>query len=140
MTSVLISSRGPSCRRPISPSKLFTLEAFKTSKQSTWLKKGKRRVLTRPFKLATDGVSIDGSESESDDEFIVSNDEEDHKARRGRKKHAKRNVVLSDDEYDDVIIHAVKPGAKPKASVGEMNEGEISTKMQVRVRLPSRCS
>lgn len=62
-------------------------------------------------------------------------DEEDHEPRQ-KKKHAKRNVILSDDEYDDVIIPAVQPGAKPKASVGEMNEYEISTKMQVRVRFP----
>jgi len=78
---------------------------------------------------------MDVDESDSDDGFIVP-DDEDYKPRPG-KKYAKRNVVLSDDdEYDDVIIPAVKPEAKPKASVAEMNENEISTKMQVRVHLP----
>ena len=78
---------------------------------------------------------MDVDESDSDDDFIVPDDDDD-KPRRG-KKYAKRNVVLSDDdEYDDVIIPAVKPETKPKASVGEMNEDEISTKMQVRVHLP----
>lgn len=62
-------------------------------------------------------------------------DGEYQKPRQG-KKHAKRNVVLSDDEYDDVIITAANPEVNPRASVGEMNESEISTKMQVRVRLP----
>lgn len=81
-------------------------------------------------------MSVDESESDSDDDCIVFDDEEDHEAHQGKKKHAKRNVVLSDDEYDDVIIPAAKPGAKSKTSVGEMNEDEISTKMQVRVRLP----
>jgi hypothetical protein len=88
-------------------------------------------------------MSTDESESDSDDSFIVPDDEEYHKPRQGKKKHAKRNVVLSDDEYDDVIIPAAKPGANQRASVGEMNESEISTKMQVRVRLPRdvlRCS
>jgi len=76
-----------------------------------------------------------------DDEFIVYEDGDHYKPLRGKKKNAKRNVVLSDDdEYDDVIIPAVKPEPKPKASVGEMNEDEISTKMQVSIHLdPSRC-
>lgn len=78
-------------------------------------------------------MSVDKSCSDSDDDFVVPDDEEDYKPRRGEKKRAKRNVVLSDDEYDDVIIPAAKPGAKPNF-VGEMNEYEISTKMQVRVR------
>lgn len=77
---------------------------------------------------------MDVDESESDDGFIVPDDEEDCKPRQGKKR-AKRNVVLSDDEYEDVIIPAVKPEAKPKTSVGEMNEDEISTKMQVRINL-----
>ena len=83
-------------------------------------------------------MNVDESESDpdSDDDFTVSDDKEDFVSRQVKKKHAKRNVVISDDEYDDVIIPAVKPGAKPKASVGEMNEYEISTKMQVRFRLP----
>jgi len=128
--STLIASPGPSCRQPISSPKLFTLEAFNSPKQSS--KKGKRRASGRPFEFATDGMDVD--ESDSDDDFIVPDD--DYKPRRG-KKYAKRNVVLSDDdEYDDVIIPAVKPEAKPKASVGEMNEDEISTKMQVRVHFP----
>ena len=96
--------------------------------------KGKRRVSARPFGFATDAMNVDESASDSDDGFIVPDDHEDYKPRRG-KKHAKRNVVLSDDEYDDVIIPAAKPEAKPKASVGEMNEDEISTKMQVRTYL-----
>jgi len=79
-------------------------------------------------------MDVDESESGSDDDFIVPDDEDDYKPRRGKKR-AKRNVVLSDDEYDDVIIPAAKPKAKPKASVGEMNEDEISTKMQVRIHL-----
>ena len=77
------------------------------------------------------GMDVD--ESDPDDDFIMPDDDDGLKPRRG-KKHAKRNVVLSDDEhdeYDDVIISAVKPETKPKASVGEMNENEISTKMQV---------
>lgn len=131
--STLIASPGPSCRQPISSSKLFTLEAFNSPKQSTSSKKGKRRASGRPFEFATDSMDLD--ESDSDDGFIVPDDDDD-KPRRG-KKYAKRNVVLSDDdEYDDVIIPAVKPEAKPKASVGEMNEDEISTKMQVRAYLP----
>lgn len=76
---------------------------------------------------------MDVDESDSDDDFIVPDDEDEYKPRRGKKKHAKRNVVLSDDEFDDVIIPAAKPEVKPKASVGEMNEDEISTKMQVRI-------
>ncbi|KAF9652417.1 hypothetical protein BDM02DRAFT_3109440 [Thelephora ganbajun] len=117
----------PSCRQPISSSRLFTLEAFNAPKQSASLKKGKLRASARPFEFATGSMDVD--ESESYDDFIVPDDDEDHKPRRG-KKYAKRNVVLSDDEYDDVIIPAAKPEAKPKASVGEMNEYEISTKMQ----------
>jgi len=92
---------------------------------------------------------MDVDESDSDDSFIVpddddfivyddgnDDDDDDGCKPRRKKKHAKRNVVLSDDdEYDDVIIPAVKPESKPKASVGEMNEDEISTKMQVRIRL-----
>ena len=78
---------------------------------------------------------MDVDESESDDDFIVPDDVEDYKPRR-EKKRAKRNVVLSDDEYDDVIIPAAKPKAKPEGSAGEMNEDEISTKMQVRIHLP----
>jgi len=81
-------------------------------------------------------MDVDESGSDSDDDFIVPDDEEDYKPRRGKKKRAKRNVVLSDDEYDDVIIPAVKPEAKPKASAAEMNEYEISTKMQVCIHLP----
>jgi len=128
MKSALIVPQGPSCRQPISSSKLFTLEAFNSPK-------GKRRASARPFEFATDSMDVDESESSSDDDFIVPDDEDDYKPRRGKKR-AKRNVVLSDDEYDDVIIPAAKPEAKPKASVGEMNEDEISTKMQVRVHLP----
>ena len=78
---------------------------------------------------------MDVDESESDDGFIVPDDEEDCKPRQGKKR-AKRNVVLSDDEYEDVIIPAVKPEAKPKTSAAEMNEYEISTKMQVRIHSP----
>ena len=127
--STLIAPPGPSCRQPISSPKLFTLEAFNSPKPSTSSKKGKRRASGRPFEFATDSMDVD--ESDSDDGFIVP-DDEDYEPRPG-KKYAKRNVVLSDDdEYDDVIIPAVKPEAKPKASVGEMNEDEISTKMQVR--------
>jgi len=86
-------------------------------------------------------MDLDESESDSDDSFVVPDDDDDNdsKPRRGKKKHAKRNVVLSDDdEFDDVIIPAAKPKpeAKSKASVGEMNEDEISTKMQVRFHLP----
>jgi len=135
--SVLITSRGPSCRQPISSSKLFTLEIFNSLEQSTSSKKGKRRASGRPFEFATDGVDIDGSESDSDGDFIVPDDDEDHKPRRGKKKYAKRNVVLSEDEFDDVIIPAAEPKAKPKASAAEMNEDEISTKMQVCIYLPS---
>jgi hypothetical protein len=80
-------------------------------------------------------MDVDESDSDSDDDFIVPDDEDDYEPRRGKKKYAKRKVVLSDDEYDDVIIPAAKPEAKPKASVGEMNEDEISTKMQVRIHL-----
>ena len=136
VVNVLMSSQGPSCRRPISSSRLFTLEAFKTPKQSASSKRGKRRVSARPFEFVVDDMGVDESETDSLDDFIVSDGEEDHKPHRGKKKHAKRKVVLSDDEYDDVIIPAAKRGVKPKASVGEMNEGEISTKMQVRVSLP----
>ena len=132
---ILIASRGPSCRQPISSSKLFTLEAFNSPKQSSLSKKGKRRAPGRPFEFATDSMDVDESESDSLDGFIVPDDEEDYKPRLGKKR-AKRNVVLSDDEYEDVIIPAAKPEAKPKASVGEMNEYEISTKMQVRINLP----
>lgn len=82
-------------------------------------------------------MDIDGSESDSDGDFIVPDDDEDHKPRRGKKKYAKRNVVLSEDEFDDVIIPAAEPKAKPKASAAEMNEDEISTKMQVCIYLPS---
>lgn len=124
--------RGPSCRQPISSPKLFTLEAFNSPESSG---KGKRRASARPFEFTTDGMDVD--ESDSDDDFIVPDDEDDHKPLQGKKR-AKRNVVLSDDddEYDDVIISAAKPEAKPKRSVGEMNENEISTKMQVRTHLP----
>lgn len=94
------------------------------------MKKGKRKASRRPFDFALESMDIDESESDSDGDFIVPDDEEDYEPRRG-KKHAKRNVVLSDDEYDDVIIPAVKPETKPKASAAEMNEDEISTKMQV---------
>jgi hypothetical protein len=132
--SILIVSRGPSCRQPISSSNLFTLEAFDFPKESTSSKKGKRRASGRPFEFATDGMDLDESESDSDDDFIVHDDDEDHKPRLG-KKHAKRNVVLSDDEYDDVIIPAAEPKVKPKTSAAEMNESEISTKMQVRIYL-----
>lgn len=76
-------------------------------------------------------MGADESESGSDDNFIVPDDDEDYKSLRGKKKHAKRNVVLSDDEYDDVIIPAAESKVKPKASAAEMNEYEISTKMQV---------
>ena len=76
-------------------------------------------------------MDVDQSESDSDDDFIVPDDDEDCKPLRGKKNHAKRNVVLSDDEYDDVIIPVIKPEAKPKASAAEMNKYEISTKMQV---------
>lgn len=76
-------------------------------------------------------MDVDESESDSDGGFVMLDDEEGYGPRRG-KKHAKRNVVLSDsDEYNDVIIRAVKPETKPKASAAEMNENEISTKMQV---------
>jgi hypothetical protein len=132
---MFMSSRGPSCRKPISSSELFTLEAFKSPKQSGSLKKGKRRVSAKPFEFATD-MDVDESESDSDSDFIVPDDYEEQKPRREKKKYAKRNVVLSDDEYDDVIIPAAKPEAKPKASAAEMNEYEISTKMQVRIHLP----
>ena len=158
VTWILIAPRGPSCRQPISSPKLFTLAAFDFQKRSASSGKGKGRASARPFEFATDSMSVDDSGSDSDDSFIVPDDydddnddndndededdhsdddhsDDDHRPRRGKKKHAKRNVVLSDDEYDDVIIPAVKPEAKPKASVGEMNEDEISTKMQVRVRL-----
>lgn len=81
-------------------------------------------------------MDIGESGSDSDDGFIVSDDEEEYKPRRGEKKRAKRNVVLSDDEFDDVIIPAVKPEPKPKTSAAEMNEYEISTKMQVRIHSP----
>ena len=130
--NMLIASRGPSCRQPISSSKLFTLEAFDSPKQS---KKGKRRASGRPFEFATDSTDVDESESDSDDDHVVPDDEEDCKPRRG-KKHAKRNVVLSDEDYDDVIIPAAESKAKPKASAAEMNEYEISTKMQVCIYLP----
>ena len=133
--SILIASRGPSCRQPISSSKLFTLEAFGSPKQPTLSKKRKRRASGRPFEFATDSTDAEESESSSDDGFIVPDDDEGYKPRRG-KKHAKRNVVLSDDEYDDVIIPAAESKAKPKASAAEMNEYEISTKMQVCVYLP----
>lgn len=133
--SVLTASRGPSCRQPISSSKLFTLEIFNSPEQST-SKKGKRRASGRPFEFATDGADVDESESDSDGDFIVPDDDEDHKPRQGKKKYAKRNVVLSDDEFDDVIIPAAEPKAKPKASAAEMNEDEISTKMQVCIYLP----
>lgn len=131
IAKVFTLSRGPSCRQPISSSKLFTLEAFNTQKDTASSKKGKRRASARTFKFATDDTE---SESDPDDDFIVPDDENDYKPPQG-KKHAKRNVVLSDDddEYDDVIIPAAKPEVKSKTSVGEMNEGEASTKMQVRV-------
>jgi hypothetical protein len=129
---MLTPLRGPSCRQPISSSRLFTLEAFNSKNQS----KGKCRVSTRPFEFATDDMDVDESDPDSDDNFIVPDDEADYRPRQGKKKCAKRNVVLSDDEYDDVIIPAVKPEAKPKSSVGEMNENEISTKMQVCIPLP----
>lgn len=88
-------------------------------------------------------MDVDESELDSGGDFIVLDDDEDYKPRRGKKKHAKRNVVLSDHEYDDVsdheyddvIIPAAKPEAKPKASAAEMNENEISTKMQVCIYL-----
>lgn len=95
------------------------------------MKKGKRKASGRPFDFATDSMNVDESESDSDRDFIVSDGEEAYEPHRGKKR-AKRNVVLSDDdEYDDVIIRAVKPETKPKASAAEMNEDEISTKMQV---------
>ena len=75
--------------------------------------------------------SDDESESDSDGDFIVPDDEEDYNPRQRGRKRAKRDIVLSDDEYDDVIIRAEKPAEKPKTSAAEMNEGEISTKMQV---------
>ena len=134
---------GPSCRQPISSSKLFTLEAFNSPKRSTSLRKGKRKASARSGS-GTDSMDVDESDSDDsfivpdDDDFIVFDDDDDNKPPR-KKKHAKRNVVLSDDdddEFDDVIISAPKPEAKPKASVGEMNEDEISTKMQVRIHLP----
>lgn len=142
-TNTFTSPRGPSCRQPISSSKLFTLEAFNTPKSITSSKKGKRKVSTRRFEFATDDMDVDESDSDSDDDFIIPDDEADYEPRQGKKKHAKRNVVLSDEEYDDVIIHGAKSEEKPKASVGEMNENEISTKMQVRICFPrhnSRCS
>ena len=134
VTTMLTASRGPSCRQPITSSKLFTLEAFNSPKSAS-SKKGKRRASARPSGFAIGAMDVDESESDSDDDFIVS-DDEDYKPRRKEKKRAKRNVVLSDDEYDDVIIPAAKPEAKPKASAGEINEDEISTKMQVRIHFP----
>jgi hypothetical protein len=128
-------SQGPSCRRAISSSKLFTLDAFNTQKQSAGSKQGKRRVSARPFEFATEDTDLDDSEPDSDDDIIVLDDEKDYRPPQGMKKHAKRNVVLSDDEYEDVIIPAAKPQVKWKASVEEMNEGEASTKMQVRIHL-----
>lgn len=126
MTSIPTAPQGPSCRQPISSSKLFTLEAFNSAK------KGKREASGRPFDFATDTMDVDESESDSDCDFVVPDDEEGYEPHRRKKKHAKRNVVLSDDdEYNDVIIPAVKPETKPKASAAEMNENEISTKMQV---------
>lgn len=80
-------------------------------------------------------MDIDESDDDSDDDFIMPDDDEDYKPHQRKGKRAKRNVVMSDDEYDDVIIPAAKPEAKPKASVAEMNEYEISTKMQVGIHL-----
>ena len=63
VANVLMFSRGPSFRRPISSSRSFTLEAFKPPKQSASSKGGKRRASARPFELVVDDMSVEGSET-----------------------------------------------------------------------------
>ena len=51
-------------------------------------------------------MDINESELDSNDDSIIPDDGEDYKLLRGEKKHAKHNVVPSDDEYNDICDHS----------------------------------